>query len=76
MRKILRDFFRDQGLLAVKILMMSQDGKNFDLAISLESLGNPPEKEHQGIAEAISWFLPPHYSLLIVSEKGLPSYDL
>lgn len=73
-RSILRDFFRDQGLLAVKILVISQDGKHFDLAFSLESLGNPPEKEHQGIGEAISWFLPMHYSILLMSEKGLPGF--
>ena len=73
-RAILKEFFRDQGLLAVKILVMSQDRKHYDLAISLESLGNPPMKEHQGIAEAISWFLPGHYSLVLVSEKGLPPF--
>lgn len=73
-RQILRDFFRDQGIHAVKVLMLSEDGKNFDLAISLESLGNPPKEEHQGIAEAVSWFLPPHYSLLLISEKDLPRF--
>jgi len=73
-RKVLREFFRDQGLFALKILMLSEDGKNFDLAISLESLGNPPQAEHQGIAEAISWFLPPHYSLLLISDKNLPTF--
>lgn len=73
-RSILREFFRDQGLLNVKILMISTDRTNYDLAFSLESLGNPPVKEHQGIAEAISWFLPPHYSLVLVSEKGLPAF--
>lgn len=73
-RGILRDFFRDQGLFGVKILVISQDGKHFDLAFSLESLGNPPEREHQGIGEAVSWFLPAHYSILLVSEKGLPDF--
>lgn len=73
-RKILREFFRDQGLHAVKILMVSENGKHFDLAFSTESLGSPPEKENQGIAEAISWFLPPHYSILLTSEKGLPDF--
>jgi hypothetical protein len=73
-RKILRDFFRDQGLHAVKILMVSEDGEHFDLSFSTESLGNPPEKEKAGIAEAISWFLPPHYSILLTSEKGLPEF--
>lgn len=73
-RGILKEFFRDQGLLDPKILMMSTDKINYDLAFSLESLGNPPIKEHQGIAEAISWFLPPHYSLVLVSDKGLPPF--
>lgn len=73
-RKILRDFFRDQSILRPKVSVLSTDQVNFDLAISMESLGNPPEKEHQGIAEAISWFLPPHYSLLLISEQGLPPF--
>ncbi|MCX7978945.1 MAG: hypothetical protein N2578_08075 [Bdellovibrionaceae bacterium] len=73
-RSILREFFRDQGLLQVKILVISRDGKRFDLAFSSESLGSPPEKERQGILEAISWFLPPHYSLMIISERGLPPF--
>lgn len=73
-RNILKDFFRDQGILAPRILVMSTDRKHYDLAFSLESLGNPPQKEHQGIAEAISWFLPPHYSVVLVTEKGLPPF--
>lgn len=73
-RNILKEFFRDQSVFAPKILVMSADRVNYDLAFSLESLGNPPVKEHQGIAEAISWFLPPHYSIVLVSEKGLPPF--
>jgi hypothetical protein len=57
-----------------RILVMSTDRKHYDLAFSLESLGNPPTKEHQGIAEAITWFLPPHYSVVLVSEKDLPEF--
>jgi hypothetical protein len=74
-RKILREFFRDQGVLAPKILLISQDRVNYELAISLESLGNPPPQEHAGVAEAIGWFLPPHYSLILVSEAGLPEFS-
>ena len=74
-RQILREFFRDQGVLAPRILLLSQDRKNYDLAFSAESLGNPPSLEWQGIAEAISWFLPAHYSILIVSEKDLPEFQ-
>lgn len=73
-RSIVREFFRDQGVFAPKILVMSSDRVNYDLVFSLESLGNPPVKEHQGIAEAISWFLPPHYSIVLASEKGLPAF--
>lgn len=73
-KKILRDFFRDQSILNPKIQVISQDQVNYDLAISLDSLGRPPESEHDGIAEAISWFLPPHYSLLLISEEGMPPF--
>lgn len=73
-RTILKNFFTDQGIFKLRILLISTDRLNYDLAISLESLGNPPENEHQGIAEAISWFLPPHYSLLLVSEEGMPPF--
>lgn len=74
-RKILREFFRDQGVIAPKILMISNDGVNFDLAFSLESLGSPPVSEQAGVAEAISWFLPGHYSLVLISERGLPAFE-
>lgn len=83
-RKVLRDFFRDQGLFAVKILVLEADAKQpgtdaakakfYDLAFSLSSLGNPPENEYSDIAEAISWFLPPHYSILLTKEKDLPPF--
>jgi hypothetical protein len=74
-RKILREFFRDQGVLQPKICVISMDDKSFDLAFSLESLGNPPESEWSGIGEAISWFLPPHYSIVLLSEKGLQGFE-
>ena len=73
-RKVLKDFFLDQSVFDPKVLMVSQDGKNFDLCFSLESLGNPKTQEHQGVLEALSWFLPPHYSLALISEKNLPAF--
>ena len=75
-RKILKDFFRDQGLLQPKILLLSYDKKNYEIVFSLESLGMPPQAEHAGIAEAISWFLPPHYEIVLASEKKLPAFFL
>lgn len=73
-RSIIKQFLQEQGVLNPKILVLSMDKENYDLAFSLESLGNPDESEHAGIAEALSWFLPPHYSILLVSEKGLPPF--
>ncbi|RME17806.1 MAG: hypothetical protein D6797_01665 [Bdellovibrio sp.] len=73
-RQILRQFFHDQKIKTPRILVLSKDKKHYDLCFSLESLGNPPQEEHQGILEAISWFLPPHYSLVLLSEEGLPSF--
>lgn len=73
-RKVLKDFFRDQSVPNPKVLMISQDEKNYDLCFSLESLGNPPTAEHAGVAEAIAWFLPPHYSVVLISEQGLPVF--
>lgn len=68
-RKILKEFFRDQGVHKPKIMGLSPDGKSFELAVSLESIGNPKEEEYQGIAEAISWFLPPDYPVVLMSES-------
>lgn len=73
-RKVLKDFFLDQSVFDPKVLMFSADGKNFDLCFSLESLGNQKAQEHQGVLEALSWFLPPHYSLALISEKNLPAF--
>lgn len=74
-REILKNFFRDQGVLSPKILMISTDQVNYDLAFSIESLGNPPASEHKQIAEALAWFLPTHYSIAVVSEDGLPKFE-
>ncbi|MBC86350.1 MAG: hypothetical protein CL677_04150 [Bdellovibrionaceae bacterium] len=73
-RDILKQFFKQQNVDSPKILVMSSDGKNYDLVISLDAIGNPPKEEHQGILEAISWFLPLGYSLILASEEGLPPF--
>lgn len=74
-RKILKDFFLQQSIVAPRILLLSKNEKDFDFCFSLESLGNPPPKEHGGILEAISWFLPSHYKLCLISEKNLPIFQ-
>ena len=73
-RKIIRQFLADQGVKAPQISMVSRDNKIFDLCFSLESLGQPAQKEHKGSLEALSWFLPQHYSRMILSEKTLPRF--
>jgi hypothetical protein len=73
-RQILKQFLKGQGVEDPKILVLSNDQKHFDLCFSLESLGSPPSHEHRGIAEALSWFMPHHYSLMLISESGLPSF--
>lgn len=73
-RGILNQFFKDQGIQEIKVLVMGSEDSHFDLCFSLESLGHPPQSEHRGIAEAISWFLPGHYSIMLASEKDLPPF--
>lgn len=73
-RKILKDFLVQQGVLRPKILLLGQSENQYDLCFSLDSLGNPPPEEHQGIAEALRWFLPSDYSLVLVNEEGLPPF--
>jgi hypothetical protein len=73
-RVIMREFLRQQKVETPKVLMVSEDQKRWDLALSLESLGSPPETEHAGIAEAISWFLPGHYSIVLMRESTLPGF--
>lgn len=74
-RQVVKNFLVDQSVFAARILMIAVDGLNYDLCFSLESLGNPPESEHKGILEALAWFMPPHYSLALVSDKGFPAFE-
>ena len=74
-RSIIKQFLMDQGAMAPKVLMVSFDKVNFDLCFSIESLKSPPENEHTGIAEAIAWFLPAHYTVGLVSEKSIPGFQ-
>lgn len=73
-RKLLREFLNQQGITSPKILAISTDQKDFDICFSLNSLGMPHAREHQGIAEAISWFFPFNTSIVLVEEKNLPGF--
>ena len=75
-RKIIKQFLFDQGVLAPKIaVLQNSEQTQIDLAFSLESLGHPASDEHAGIAEAIAWFLPAHYSVALVSEKVITGFQ-
>ena len=78
-RSVLKEFFQRQKVADPRVLMISAESaptadSQWDLAFSLESLGSPPAQEHSGIAEAIAWFLPTHYSVALVSEKAVPGF--
>lgn len=74
-RGLFREFLVQQGVHKPRVVMLSQDSKNYDLCFSLESLGNPPQEEWQGILEAFSWFFPLHYSFSILSEDMIQGID-
>ena len=74
-RSLFKEFLHEQGVLQPKIVMLSQDSKNYDFCFSLESLGNPPQEEWGGILEAFSWFFPLHYSFSILSEEMIQGID-
>jgi len=74
-RQVLRQFLHAQGVKYPKVLVMTnKDYSQTDLIVSLDSLGNPPEREHKALAEALSWFMPNHYPLVLAPETGLPKF--
>lgn len=73
-RRIIKQFWLDQGVTDPKVLLVSRDKTHFDFCFSLESIGTPPENEWQGILEAIAWFFPAHYSLGLLSEKVVKGF--
>ena len=73
-RKVVREFLRQQGVLNPRVCMLSEDQQYWDLCFSLESLGNPPSHEHAGIAEALGWVFPNHYSIVLISESAIGSF--
>ncbi len=75
-RKILKQYFAEYGVLGPRIGMSIksiQGTQQSDLIFSAESIGNPEPSNYQAALEAISWFLPPHYSLALVREIDLPT---
>ncbi|OFZ15458.1 MAG: hypothetical protein A2Z20_12250 [Bdellovibrionales bacterium RBG_16_40_8] len=73
-RSILRTFFQGNKIEKMKVLVVSPDQKHYDLCFSLEAFGLLEEKDHNRILESIAWFLPSHYSIVLISEKNLPPF--
>lgn len=74
-RGVLRDFLEQQGLKDVRVLVATTpDYKQADLVFSLESLGELTTQDQRSLAEAITWFLPLHYSIVFASEQNLKGW--
>ena len=74
-RGVFKQFLQDQDITKPKVLLLSMDGKKFDLCFSSESLGEPPQEEWNGILQGFSWFFPLHYSFSILSEKAIENFE-
>jgi hypothetical protein len=75
-RNIIKEFLKQQGIPTPRILVAtSRDYKNTDLVWSLESMGAPNALEQRTLAEALSWFLPLHYTLVFAPELALKDWS-
>ncbi|MGE4130166.1 MAG: hypothetical protein AB7F86_00930 [Bdellovibrionales bacterium] len=69
-RSILRELLGQQGFSKPLILVATTgDFKVQDLLLARESVGSLSATEQRDLAEALSWFLPLHYSLVFVDKK-------
>lgn len=77
-RSILREFLYAQGFEDVEILAMTDSSfKQADLLFSSASLKGLEESDYSTFAEAVGWFLPPHYSVVMANPSaGLPPFIL
>jgi hypothetical protein len=74
-REVLREFLGSQGFAQPRILVISSaDYKQADLVFSLESLSPLARSKHQEMADNLAWFLPLHYTIVLGSESGLPTF--
>lgn len=71
-REILRELLKGQGYNEPKILVATnRDFSEQDLVFASESVGDLNPGEQRQLAEALSWFLPLHYSLVFAPEREL-----
>lgn len=73
----IKEYIKSAGIDKPRGALISRDKINYEFALSLESLGNPPKEEHEGIARGIGWFLPNHIPVLLIFEEKLQKlFDL
>ncbi len=73
-RDLIKEFFKQSKIITPQVKLMSADQQSFDICFSRESLNGLTEKEEANLMEKLYWFMPRHYSLAIVTAKGLPEF--
>jgi hypothetical protein len=69
--EFIKDYIKSAGVEAPRCALITRDKVNYDFAVGLESIGNPPKSEHEGIAKGLSWFLPHHIPVVLIYEDKL-----
>lgn len=64
----IKEYIKSAGIDEPRGALISRDKLQYDFALSIESLGNPPKEEHEGIARGIGWFLPNHIPATLIYE--------
>ncbi len=73
----IKDYIKSAGIDSPRCALISRDKLNYDFAVSIESLGHPPKREHEGIAKGIGWFLPNHIPVVLIYEEKLqPLFEI
>lgn len=71
-RDIVRDYLKTQNVGLKYLVVTTKDFNRTDLCLAEESFSEVPAAKRNQLIEKIRWFLPPHYSVVLVSEKNLP----
>lgn len=71
-RDILRDYLKTQDVVLKYLVVTTKDYKNTDLCLNEESFKALPAPKRNQLIEKIRWFVPPHYSVVLVPEQNLP----
>lgn len=74
-RKILKEFTQSHNVLNLQICQIDHQDGSWDLALDIDSLKPDSEEEQQNLLEALSWFLPPHYSLMALRRNQVKNWS-